>query len=115
MWKLSLATIVAFGMVGCGDIAGDTSNSYETMEYTYVFIDNGVEYGSGTVLHCDDSNCSVDGSVVGKGSDEEGDAVVGEYDDSYTQAECNAAGFFYCTLEDKCLNQRVDDASSSCK
>jgi len=103
---------------GCGDYTGDTENTYQESHYT--FIDNGIEYGSGTVLNCDDANCSVmvdgSGTPVKDGDDNasDGDAVVGTYSAAYSQSECNAAGFFFCTIEDKCLNQRVDDSSSSC-
>ena len=114
MKKILISAAVALVIAGCGNYTGDTINNSTQVDYSYYFLDNSVKYGSGTVLHCNDSTCSVDGSVVGKSNDEEGDAVVGEYDPTYTQAECEAAGFFYCVVDDKCMNQRVDDSSSSC-
>jgi len=107
---VGFAGIMAMGLVGCGDYTGDTSDT--TYDYTseYTYTENNIDYGSGTVLQCDDSNCSVIGGKGTKG----GDAVVGEYDENYSPTECRAAGFFFCTIEDKCLNQRVDDASSGC-
>ena len=119
MIKVILTTLfVSILLVGCGDITGDTVHNDYTSEYIYT--ENNIDYGTGTVLQCSDSNCSVmkdeSGRTITSGSSEdtEGDAVVGVYDDTYTPAECKAAGFFYCSIEDKCLNQRVDDSSSSC-
>ena len=103
---------------GCGDYTGDTVRNDYTNEYSYT--ENNIDYGTGTVLQCNDANCSVmkdeSGRTITVGDDEAttGDAIVGQYDENYTPAECKAAGFFYCSIEDKCLNQRVDDASSSC-
>jgi len=108
---------------GCGNITGDTAyndNSGQEIDNSYTFNEGDRDYGSGTVLVCDDANCSVmvdeSGRTITNADDEAdaGDAVIGEYSDAYSPAECNAAGFFYCTIEDKCLNQRVDDSSSSC-
>ena len=119
--KYLLLSVAVFAMVGCGDLdTGDSSsvNNDYTSEYTYT--ENNIDYGSGTVLQCSDSNCTIlrdeSGRTITNGDDEasEGDAVVGVYDPSYTQAECQAAGFFYCSVSDSCLNQRVDDSSSSC-
>ena len=110
MKKIILAALVAFGLVACGDLdTGDTT----IMESSYVYTENNIDYGSGTVLFCNDANCSVNASNSSS-SASDGDAVVGEYDENYTPSECKAAGFFYCSIEDKCLNQRVDDSSSSC-
>jgi hypothetical protein len=106
--KIVLGLIGILLINGCGDITGDTAHNDYTSEYYYT--ENNIDYGSGTVLSCNDSKCTVLG---GKGTTG-GDAVVGQYDPTYTQTECNAAGFFYCTVQDKCLNQRVDDSSSSC-
>jgi len=121
MIKLILATLFAFAMVACGNITGDTANYDQSgQNNSYTFNEGDRDYGSGTVLVCDDANCSVmvdeSGRTITSSDDEAeaGDAIVGDYDASYTQSECNAAGFFYCTIEDKCLNQRVDDSSSSC-
>jgi len=114
MKKIILAALVAFGLVACGNITGDTANYDQSgQDHSYTFTEGDRDYGTGTVLFCNDANCSVEKSNS-TSSSSDGDAVVGEYDDSYTPAECNAAGFFYCTIEDKCLNQRVDDSSSSC-
>jgi len=111
---VGFAGILALGLQGCGDISGDTAyNDNSGQDNSYTFTEGDRDYGSGTVLFCNDANCSVNASNSSS-SASDGDAVVGEYDDSYTQSECQAAGFFYCTIEDKCLNQRVDDSSSSC-
>jgi len=125
MKKTILAIIIAFGLVACGDITGDTANYDQSgQNNSYTFIEGDRDYGSGTPLFCNDSNCSVerttDNSDSSTGSDGETsdevniDAIVGEFDAGYNQTECQAAGFFYCTIDDICTNQRVDDSSSSC-
>ena len=114
--KLILGVIASLVIVGCGDYQGNTSNYDESgQDRSYTFIEGDKEFGDGTYLFCTDSNCStIDSSKNTTGVPSEPNAIVGKYDENYTQAECNAAGFFYCTVEDKCLNQRVDDSSSSC-
>ena len=85
--------ILAFGLNACiPDIQGDTDNS----------IDNSTNYGSGTVLVCTDAVCE----IAEVGSDV--DAIVGKYSADYTQTECEAAGFFYCTIENMCLDMELD-------
>ena len=118
---LSIAALNIVGVLlinGCGDITGDTAHNDYTQTSEYYYTENNIDYGSGTVLLCDDSNCSVmkdeSGRTITSGGNDKGDATVGVYDPTYTQSECQAAGFFYCTVQDKCLNQRVDDSSSSC-
>ena len=32
---------------------------------------------------------------------------LGVYREDYNQQECNDAGFFFCTIEQKCKNQRL--------
>ena len=119
--KIGLAVSVAILVTACGDYTGDTGDTTgdTSYNYDYSFVENNVDYGSGTVLLCDDSNCSVKRTSTGKpitgnGSGSSDEAVVGVYDEDYTPAQCSAAGFFYCSIQDKCLNQRVDDSSSSC-
>jgi len=121
MWKLII--LVAVMLVGCGDYTGDTTNNDNTnQDHSYMFIEGDRAYGEGTYLFCTDANCSVTNAdnnsdnSDNSGDDvyDEADAIVGVYDPEYNQVECNAAGFFYCTVEDQCLNQRVDDADSSC-
>ncbi len=118
MYKLSI--LAAMLLVGCGDFTGDTTNNDNSgQDHSYYFVEGDRSYGSGTYLFCTDANCSVTQTDDNSGNDsnntyDEPDAVVGEYSEYYTQAECNAAGFFYCTVQDKCLNQPVNDASSSC-
>ena len=120
--EIGVVAVAVLLFAGCANYTGDKSYSYSYDYSSYVFTDNGVDYGSGTVLQCSDSECSVmrddNGRVVTRdnsdNNDTMGDAVVGEYNEDYTQTECEAAGFFYCTVQDTCLNQRVDDTSSSC-
>lgn len=93
-YLLTIAAIVAaLTLTGCIPDYNKTTNDYS---------DNSINYGDGTVLNCNDSNCS----VAPEGTDEgDGDAVVGVYSADYSQTECTAAGFFYCTLDNVCLNQ----------
>ena len=119
---LSIAALNIVGVLlitGCGDLdTGDSSSVHNDYTSEYTYTENNIDYGSGTVLLCDDSNCSVmkdeSGRTITSGGNDKGDATVGVYDPTYTQAECQSAGFFYCTVSDQCLNQRVDDSSSSC-
>ena len=91
---------------GGGDV---TINDVEvTGEGTYVYNENGtVTYSTGDDFGQGD---------VGTG-DTDGDGVpdveVGVYDDAYDQAECTASGFFYCTLENKCLDQPASGGTCS--
>ena len=88
--------LLAFSLNACiPDVSGDTT------------IDNSVTYGEGTVLVCTDSICE----VAAPGSDV--DVVVGEYNPDYNQIECNAAGFFYCTVANMCLDQPEDGGTCS--
>ncbi len=115
--RVILSILAVFAIAGCdAEYTGRTTNndnSGQDHSYSYVFTEGDRDYGTGTPLFCTDANCSVtnEDNSINKG---EADAIVGEYDENYTQAECNAAGFFYCTIQDKCLDQPVDDASSSC-
>ena len=92
MRNITLAIVASFLLVACGDYTGDTT--YET--------DNSTSYGEGTVLICDNSTCVEAPPEYDNG---DGNATVGVYDADYNQVECNAAGFFYCTIENMCLNQ----------
>lgn len=93
--KTALLIILAFSLNACvPDISGDVDNS----------IDNSIVYGEGTVLNCTDANCSV---AVDQTDPSEGDAVVGVYSADYNRVECTSAGFFYCTIEDVCLDQPI--------
>ena len=109
---------------GCGNLAtGDTVNSVSNDNSGQ---DNSVynNYPDGTVLTCTDSNCSlsttssvstdINGSIDADEAIDainDGNTVVGVYSDEYTQTECAEAGFFYCTIEDMCLNQPVSSGS----
>ncbi len=115
---LGFLTAPVLMLQGCSVDTGDNyDQSGQDHSYSYVFTEGDRDYGTGTPLFCTDSNCSVinsddtDDNSINKG---EADAIVGVYSEDYTQAECNAAGYFFCTIQDKCLNQPVDDASSSC-
>lgn len=121
MWKLILSLIAALAIVGCGNITGDTANYDQSgQDHSYMFVEGDRAYGEGTYLFCTDANCSVTNAdnnsdnSTGEYSDE-ADAIVGVYDPNYNQVECESAGYFFCTVSDACLNQRVDAADSSCR
>ena len=99
--KFSLLIMLVLGLNACGDIKGDT--------YTDNAVDNSIDesvtYGEGDVLDCSDGNCTLASPYT---DEADADAVVGVYNPDYTQAECNAAGFFFCTAEGLCLDQSLD-------
>jgi len=115
--KSILSVIAVLAIVGCAEYTGNTTNNDNSgQDHSFMFVEGDRSYGSGTYLFCTDANCSVidssDNSYDGNGSVP--DAIVGDYNSAYNQVECTSAGFFWCTVDDKCLNQRVDDSSSSC-
>ncbi len=121
--KILLATI-ALNLTGVLLLSGcsvDTGDNYDQSNqdhsYSYVFTEGDRTYGTGTYLFCNDANCSVTNSNnVDDNSTEptEPDAQVGVYSANYNQVECVSAGFFWCNISELCLNQRVDDSSSTC-
>jgi hypothetical protein len=120
MTKILIGAIIAALMTtGCVE-TGDSTTTNTTTEYhgDYQFVSGGIDYGSGTPLVCNDANCSVvttgDGVTPDYDAAGSADAIVGVCNENYNQVECAAAGFYYCELKGKCLNQRVDAASSSC-
>jgi len=129
---LGFLTAPMLMLQGCGNLAtGDTVNSVANDNSGQ---DNSVynNYPDGTVLTCTDANCTIsttddnsDNSVISSdenGTVDEGDAqeaiasgdtVVGVYSDTYNQTECGAAGFFFCTIEQMCLNQPLNSGTCS--
>jgi len=109
-------------LVGCGgtsttgDTRGDTTITNTTIdsgggdvtindvevsdEGTYIYNSD----GSVTFTTGDENNIEGVGTGDSDGDGEE-DVPVGVYSDTYTQSECTAAGFFYCTIENQCLDQ----------
>ena len=98
--KYLLIAIMALGLAGCGDLVGDTHTDDST--------DNSTHYGSGDVLLCTDSECV----AAPYGTDEgDGDAVVGVYSTDYSQSECTSAGFFWCSIENICMDTSLSGGS----
>ena len=114
---VGFAGIIALSISGCSDTRGDTVNTEITKidsgggdvtindvevsdEGTYIYNSD----GSVTFTTGDENN--IEG--VGTG-DSDGDGVedveVGTFSAAYSQSECTAAGFFYCTIENVCLDQ----------
>jgi len=92
--KGAIAILATFAIIGCGDYtrtdgSGNTDNS---------FTDNSTTDNSAT----DNSQGSgADGTVD---ANKTTDIEEGIYRQDYTPQECTAAGFFYCTIEDMCLD-----------
>ena len=100
MKKLMILAVMALTIAGCS-YQGDTKN------YDNSYTDNSVDYSDGTFLTCTDANCTVSGS-----SDRaDADAVVGIFDADYGPAACRSAGYFYCDIENVCLNQPTTSGS----
>jgi len=83
---------------GGGDV---TINDVQVSdEGTYIYNEDG------TVTFTTGDENNIEG--VGTG-DSDGDGIedveVGTFSTEYSQSECTAAGFFYCTIENVCLDQ----------
>ena len=98
--------LLAFSLNACiPDIEGDvTNNDYDTSTTTT----SSIYYAEGELLFCSLSECTV---APAETDPADSDAIVGVYDAEYTQVECNSAGFFYCTVENICLDQPLDGGS----
>ena len=111
-----MAIAMTFFIVGCGETTGDSNYTENTTinsgggdvtindvevsdEGTYIYNSDGtVTFTTG-----DENNIGpADGDSDGDGVQ---DVEVGQYDSDYNQAQCTAAGFFYCTIENQCLDQ----------
>ena len=127
MIKLILGTCLVFVLVACGDYTGDSESSYvgdTTNTDNSIRIDNSVDNSfivkdnNGTITYHSPSN----GDEVGIDTDGDGevdemvdiaDTVSGEYDSTYDATECAQNGYFFCTIEQKCLNQPSTGSSCS--
>jgi len=106
MKKLILGVALSVAMIGCANYTGDT----DVYEGSYVGGDSTVT-DSSTNYICQsntDTQCytpSYDGYVDENGDfNDVADEPTGDYDASYSPAECAANGYFYCSIENKCLN-----------
>ncbi len=117
---LGFLTAPMLMLTGCGDYVGDTTYSTDNSDNSGQ--DHSIDYGSGTVLVCNDANCSVLGTPAADRKINDGNFTYQEVSDSVgvypgpqaDPAECNAAGYFWCSIEKQCLNQPLNDSSSSC-
>ena len=110
---VGFAGILALGLSGCGETSGDADYRGDTTVNNTTIESGGGDVtindvevdGNGTYVY------NADGTVTystGDGFAGGNDGVVDasdEFDEGYDQAECTAAGYFYCTLENRCLNQ----------
>ena len=112
MIKFLGMAVMAVLIVGCGDYQGDTSRSY-VGDSTDNSVDNSVNY---ICTDNNDTSCyneeytlyrDENGSISGVA-----DEPTGDYDPTYNVRECAINGYFWCSIEQKCLNQPA--AGSSC-
>ena len=101
MKKFIILVLLAFSLSACISVDGDTVNNSTT--------DNSTDYGEGTKLVGNEGNFTVAPDYM---DESDVDVVIGKYDVDYTQAECTAAGFFFCTIENVCMNTPV--ATGTC-
>jgi len=104
MVALGFLTAPMLMLQGCGDYTGDTEH------YTDSNNDNSINYGEGDVMVCNESECAIYGSAEADEINKDGNATLGEFPgESADPAECNAAGFFWCSIERKCTRTPLDD------
>ena len=118
MKKIILLSALAFIFTACGETSGDADYRGDTTVNTTT-IDSGggdvtindVEVdGNGTYIYNEDGTVTYstgDGFTNTSGADAIVEASDG-FDEGYDQAECTAAGYFYCTLNNICVNQPAD-------
>ena len=104
--KTIILILLAFSLNACiPDIEGDvTNNDYSTSSTTT----STTNYVKGELLYCSSSECIV---APAETDPLDSDVIVGTYSVDYTQVECNAAGFFYCTIENVCLDQPLESGT----
>ena len=102
--KYFVMIMAAFLVVGCGDYIGDTS-AYSYESNTDNSVDNSTQY---ICRDNTDTQCytpSYEGYVDKDGEfNDVADEPTGDYDPTYSPAECAANGYFFCSIEQKCLN-----------
>ena len=103
--KYFVMIMAAFLAVGCGDYTGDYVGDTTNTTNTDNSVDNSTDYicrdNADTQCYTPDYSGYIDKD--GEFNDV-ADEPTGEYDASYSPAECAANGFFWCSIEQKCLN-----------
>ena len=104
--------ITAFVMSGCADFTGDTTYDSSTDNSVNIDRSHTVRDSNGTTTYysAKTPNDLTDDEI---GDGVPSDVVVGDYDPNYSKEECGQAGFFFCPLENKCLNQPAYGSSCS--
>ena len=122
--SLAAVAIVSISMTACGSSgesktyssAGAAEAGVQSEGNALIISGNtdskvGVSYteiGDGSVLvECGGDDCDVSvGIDTGSSSSDGADSVEdGVYKADYNAAQCSEAGFFFCSIEQKCLNQ----------
>jgi len=111
MKYLVLALALA-ALSGCVNIEGDKTG-------TKVVVDNNSSYTTTDVsVICQnntDTQCYTPGysGYVDSNGDynDVADVITGDYDASYTPSECAANGYFWCSIEQRCLNIQADSGT----
>ena len=94
--KTILMMIVSLMLIGCGDYTVIKDNGNDNSDHSYtVNLDGNATYTN-------------DGT--GKDDPYFGDV---KFDPSYNKSECNAAGYFFCDVTQKCINQPLKGGSCS--
>ncbi len=121
MKYLLILSVLIFGL-GCGE---NTTSTYIPPPDEKPNIEPN---GEGTIIINGSGSVIVEQSVEVEGGlyiyNEDGTVIYismpideiemsGDYDPSWTKAECDANGYFWCSIDQRCLNQPA--AGSSCR
>ena len=115
-----MAILAVLSLAGCGEgstSAEDKQNSGNSTTINAggdVVITDVEVTGEGTYIQTEGDVIYVAGDYNADGAnagDEAAEYDPDAYDATYSQSECTANGFFFCTLANKCLNQPLKAGS----
>ena len=111
MKKIMVAALAALFLAGCGE-EFSTSETSETVNTEIPAASNTmtVTAGGDVTIHQVGGDYTVTTNTESN-SGIEYDAT--NYDPEYSQATCRENGFFWCTIENRCLNQPADTGTCS--
>ncbi len=93
-----MATIVVFMLAGCTE--GESSPTASTTTVTQAEGATFITTDSGDIIN-----------VTGDYLIGEAPNPSGAYSSGYNQAECTEEGYFWCSIESRCLNQAISTGS----